>query len=1224
MDDLRLREIEQELQEYVVTDAIEALLIAFLERYAETRTGQTDRVGVWVSGFFGSGKSHFVKLLSYLLENRQVGAQHAVEIFKTRIAGSPRQREIEGLLHRVTHFIATEAIAFQIKTEEELVISNLQTRGISREQIQANHISTILYRQWLKHRGFSTTLWVGRLEQQVSALGHYDAFVQHAEAEGRPWHKARQHEILARHAAVRGMCAAMPAQYPTPDAASQAIDDIQTDLRMGPAILARELAQWVDAQKPAGGERAPHLLFVIDEIGQFVGESNQKLLELQSIVEAFGTHGKGKLWLVVTAQEALEEVVQEALRREYEFNKIRDRFDLRLGLTSENIETVLEERILKKKESQRPTLAALYQRASGHIATISTLQGAARPLPQPDARRFIRDYPFPPYQLAVLQEVFAAVRTRGDPKEKIEGTERSLIGVTQAILKSPATGFAASPVGRLVAFDEVYDQIEAELPSIDRRTINQVQGEDAAFLKRVLKVLYLIQKLAWIPCTAGNLARLLVTHVDGAAGDAPSFSALQQRVREALERLEAGHYIVAHGERYEFLSGVKKDIELDIAAVKVTINDLRRAVKQHLRQVLDLGRVRYQGIRWFDIEIRGDDEGLHSKGDITAQIYSPLYVEATDLTRDKVLARSYDDARTLYWFPAPEGALRRMLTKRIQTEAVVSRRRGRQDTSVEERDVLRQKERDMETGRQKLELLLRQSLLNGTVIYNGEVRELAGRTTQLNTVFNREIARIIPFVYTRFEPAAVRVAEASIDKLLTARDPQLREIEPELALFDDAYRLNRHAPVVLEVLEELRRRIRAGEPCDGRALSDYFEAVPYGWDPTLVRVVLAAMFRAGVVSVRYEGRVYTDYKVSRAQAALTGVRDFRRTDFIYDPQEGVTPQERRRAQQAIDRLFHRRVPDTVNLMAQALEEELTALQQQNKEQRILARQADLPLKPLLAEGQALIETLLAQPQADRRLKALLTHEEALLALRDYQVKVQTFSEAGHVAEYRRARALMAAARRGQQVTPAMTEAEAQTALTEMQAVIDHGEIVEAWHTFVQHMAALRQRYQAAYEDLHARRHAAYAQVRAELEAMGIATDALDARLCAGPVGWSLEGLTCTSCETGLETLYYQIQSAPQEKVRLVEEHARAQEAETAKAAKARAEKAPPSEAEAPVPQPEATAPAATAAPAFAVVRLYDAVQTRDITTAEDLDAAVAEFRAAVQEALDAGKRVVLA
>jgi len=440
----------------------------------------------------------------------------------------------------------------------------------------------------------------------------------------------------------------------------------------------------------------------------------------------------------------------------------------------------------------------------------------------------------------------------------------------------------------------------------------------------------------------------------------------------------------------------------------------------------------------------------------------------------------------------------------------------------------------------------------------------------------------------------VRVNEKSIEQVLTVRDTQLPDVELELSLFDDAYRLNRHAPVVSEMLEELRLRARAGDPRDGKTLTGFFERVPYGWDPILVRVVLAALFRAGVASLKYEGRVYHDYKVSRARDLLVKALSFRKTEFLYDPQEGLTPQERRGVQEAIDRIFNRMEPDTVNIMATALEEELERLRGQNAEQRILAQERDLPVKLILQEGRDAIQEILDHPQPDRRLKAFLQQSSVLKKLKDYQERLQAFIEAGRPAEFRRARILKRAVEQAQRVAPELAGKKPQGWLDEMQAIEDRRAIVEKWATFYQNMQPLLKRYQAAYEAQHQARYDAYAGVKAELEALGIPAEGLNDRLCEGPVGWSLDGLTCTTCGTGLETLYYQIQSAPEEKARLIRQEARRKKQEP----------------EEPTFQ-------------FEIMRLYDVIQTRDLSTTEDLDAAVGELREAVEPALEAGKHVIL-
>jgi len=139
VNDLAEATVAADLGEYVVTAPIEQALMEFLEGYAESRTAPTDRIGVWISGFFGAGKSHFAKILGYLLQNRSVGGQTARELFDERLAGSPHRTEVGGLLHRAG-LLDSRVITFQIKAEQDLT---------SKE----DSISEIMYRSYLASRG---------------------------------------------------------------------------------------------------------------------------------------------------------------------------------------------------------------------------------------------------------------------------------------------------------------------------------------------------------------------------------------------------------------------------------------------------------------------------------------------------------------------------------------------------------------------------------------------------------------------------------------------------------------------------------------------------------------------------------------------------------------------------------------------------------------------------------------------------------------------------------------------------------------------------------------------------------------------------------------------------------------------------------------------------------------------------------------------------------------
>lgn len=75
--------IEQEVREYVITKELRKLFSAFFNHYSDSFADPTADIGVWISGFFGSGKSHFLKMLSYILENKRVADTTTVEILHT-------------------------------------------------------------------------------------------------------------------------------------------------------------------------------------------------------------------------------------------------------------------------------------------------------------------------------------------------------------------------------------------------------------------------------------------------------------------------------------------------------------------------------------------------------------------------------------------------------------------------------------------------------------------------------------------------------------------------------------------------------------------------------------------------------------------------------------------------------------------------------------------------------------------------------------------------------------------------------------------------------------------------------------------------------------------------------------------------------------------------------------------------------------------------------------
>ena len=107
------------------------------------------------------------------------------------------------------------------------------------------------------------------------------------------------------------------------------------------AQLVSEMKEYVDA-KPKNFR----LLFMIDEVGQYVGDSIDLLMNLQSLVEKIGSECNGKIWVVCTGQEAIDEIIKT---RQDQFSRIQARFKTRLSLTSSSADEVIQKRILRRR-----------------------------------------------------------------------------------------------------------------------------------------------------------------------------------------------------------------------------------------------------------------------------------------------------------------------------------------------------------------------------------------------------------------------------------------------------------------------------------------------------------------------------------------------------------------------------------------------------------------------------------------------------------------------------------------------------------------------------------------------------------------------------------------------------------------------------------------------------------------------------------------------------------
>ncbi|WP_336364924.1 BREX system P-loop protein BrxC [Halalkalicoccus salilacus] len=967
--------VKKELEEYILTPQLERHFSEALEAVIDTEHTQTEDVGMWVSGFFGSGKSHFMKILGHVLENREFDDTQATDMFRDRIEGNEM---LDGAVSSVTQKFDSEVLMFQI--------------GAKADASGSESITEIIHREFNTSRGYASMPWVAEMEQELESRDVYDDFVNAIEANTRKgWTEARKDAMFVRSDMETALVEAT-AEFDNEDDAARAIDDVQENVRIDASTLADDIVDYVEKREAETGDNCRYFVF-IDEISQFIGDDGQLLLELQSIVEQFGLEGNGKVFLGVTSQEQLQQLIPGVLEMEAEESKVIDRFPHRFDLTSENLDKVVRDRVLSKKGEIRGTIGNLYDQHEGILSARYKLD-SSQSLKPITRDNFIDCYPFLPYQLDILPEIFKSLGKGSD--DQLAGSERTLIDVTQSVLKDEAYLYNED-LGALVTLDMIFDETSNDIPTNDVKSIREARPKDAnpEIARRVLKSLYLLQQLPWIPNTADNIATSLQTKLG------PT-QELEGEVEDTLYALVDAGFVGRSEEGFRFLRETERELENEIKGIEVGPGDIRRSSKRFLNDILaEISRVNYEG-QTFQLNLTIDGEEITSKGHIDAKTYSPIYQRYEDIDPDGLKTQSFSEDDTLYWIADDEKqhAIYDKLKSIYQINTVVKNKRG-DELSQEEQEALGQKQEDLQRLRNEVEREFKRSFQRGVLIYNGDTQEFDATNASLSSLVARKTNNAIPKVFTNFKHGSAAVKDRHIEQIFgELQDSSLPSVFSDLGVVQDG-ELIAEARISSEVGDEIQRREKAGEDRTGNDLIDHFAEPPYGWNREVVRLAAAVLFRNGSIIPTYKERTYGTYTEDGAQELFTQVTKFKSTSF--DERETVDVETRTDAKQLLDRLFDRKIKSTDQAVDEGIRNEANDWISTTSTLLSQLRRVDFPLADDIDQFQTRFNNLLQQPTSAKRIKQFVEFEDELEGLAKTAKNVAAFcGETGgenHLEEY---------------------------------------------------------------------------------------------------------------------------------------------------------------------------------------------------------------------------------
>ena len=807
VDEATERVIEQEVREYVITRELKKHFISFFNDYGDAFGKPTADIGVWISGFFGSGKSHFLKMLSYLLENKMINGKKTVEYFRDKFVDDP-----------ATFMLIDNAT----KGETETILFNIDIEGSINKDKTA--VLRVFAKMFYNHLGFfGENLKVAMLEKYIDECGKTEEFRRVFEQQkGKPWLEQRKAFAFNGKFVVPTLMEVL--DMSEEDAKNWFNDKSAVEFSID--TLVKDIKAYV-AKKPANFR----LLFMIDEAGQYVGTDTDMLLNLQSLTEKIGSECSGKVWVVCTGQEAIDEIIKV---RADEFSRIQARFKTRLSLTSSSVDEVIQKRILKKKPEAENDLASLYgdnaavlRNLFSFSQTVLDIKGYTGP------QEFAANFPFVPYQFILMQKVFSEVRKHGNAGKHLSGGERSMLSGFQ----EAAQKVQESDQYTLVPFFHFYDTLHTFLDGSIRRVIERCQraSETGAGIEaydvNVLKLLYLIRYVDNdIKATLDNIVILMADDIR------TDKITLRAAVRESLDRLLSQNYIGRTGDTYNFLTDEEQDIQREIKSTPVDTAAIVEKISQLIYgDLYQTKKYRYQGRYDFDFDKMVDGVVTGSVNNGMKLRFLTVATDSVEKTEMRLMTESVKQAIIVLadtpYYDSLENSMK--IRKYIKQRNVAQLPKSVQD-------IIRDQQEEANRFDQTAIEALRKAIENAEYYVDGE--HLTFKSGDAKSRIDQALEYLVAHVYSELELITQNADndEDILNILVGNSQALMQELTP-----------NQDAAAKVE--EYLEMQYTKNLPTSMADIQTRYQAAPYGWREIDVAAVMALLIQGQRVTVKYAG-----------------------------------------------------------------------------------------------------------------------------------------------------------------------------------------------------------------------------------------------------------------------------------------------------------------------------------------------------------------------------------
>ena len=809
-----------ELNEYVVTGEIREKLAKFFDKYVDSINSPTEDMGVWISGFFGSGKSHFLKMIGHILKNDTYDGKKVVDFFKEKIDDSILMGNIEKAAE-----IPTDVILFNI--------DNVSDQDTSQNK---DSIPLAFLKKFNEYLGFSRDdIKIAEFERKLWEDGKLEEFKKAFEEEsGKTWKDANRNLVFY---------------------SSDFIDIVE---KLG--ILDRKGAEiWLERpEKSLSVEsfrdlienylklKGPkhRIVFLVDEIGQYIGDNSRLMLNLQTLVETLGVKFKGRVWVGVTSQQDLGSILNNSEHRKNDFSKIQDRFKTILSLSSGNIDEVIKKRLLIKKKIEGEDLEKLFDKNKLEIKNLIHFD-TQMTLPLYDnSQEFSETYPFVSYQFNLLQKVFEKVRNMGYSGQHMSRGERSLLSSFQ----EAGIKVKDKNVRILVPFNYFYESIDQFLEDNVRRPFIHAKNEKGVdeFGLEVLKLLFLLKGINGVEPTLNNLTSFMIDSIDCDRID------LEKKIKKALEKLEREVLIQKDGENYYFLTNEEQDINREIEREDIDFKKIDEKIDSYIfKDIFTKTSIFMEETGNKYSFSRTLDETPFSKSG--EELAITIFTERADDYDNIAIKGTRPDSELILRFPNNDDTYRNEIKLFLKVESYIRNR---------------QKDNERESIIRILEIKQRENKIRDKRIKN-ELERLIGEAEVFIYAQRQDIKTKDPV--KKIEESLKALANFKFFNAKLVKKPY-----DEVAIKNSlSYVIDKNINATLfeikdpnsEAINEVLKRIKSLEergdtPITLKNLSEYFLKTPYGWSQLTINGLVGELWKYRFINLEESKVLVTDIDIA--------------------------------------------------------------------------------------------------------------------------------------------------------------------------------------------------------------------------------------------------------------------------------------------------------------------------------------------------------------------------